>query len=66
MCKDFTAIKKFMAANVDIVLISGDKWNEQMANKRNLDFYCTRDDNLSLDKSKYIEIFLFFCLGCAR
>ena len=58
MCKDFTAIKKFMAANVDIVLISGDKWNEQMANKRNLDFFCTRDDNLSLDKSKYIEIFL--------
>ena len=58
MCKDFTAIKKFIAAKIDIVLISGDKWNEQMAKKRNLDFICTRDDNLSLDKSKYIEVFL--------
>tara|TARA_X000001036_G_C20522411_1_gene742661 strand:- start:285 stop:827 length:543 start_codon:yes stop_codon:yes gene_type:complete len=58
MCKDFTAIKKFIAANIDVVLISGDKWNEKMAKKRNLEFYCTRDDNLSLDKSKYIKMFL--------
>ena len=33
MCKDFTAIKKFIAANIDVVLISGDKWNEKMAKK---------------------------------
>lgn len=57
MCKDFTAIKRFIAAGVDVVMISGDNWNKAMAEKRNIPFFCTRDKNLSLDKSQYISLF---------
>lgn len=57
MCKDFTAIKRFIAAGVKVVLLSGDSWNRRMAEKRQLPFYCTRDDDLSLDKSKYVSRF---------
>ena len=52
MCKDFTAIKRFMAAGVNIIMISGDQWNKTMAEKRNIEFFCTRDKNLSLDNMK--------------
>ena len=38
MCKDFTAIKRFIAAGVQVVMISGDNFNATMANKRNIDF----------------------------
>ena len=57
LCKDFTAIKRFIAAGVKVVMISGDEWNRSMAEKRNIDFFCSRDNNLSLDKSKYIHKF---------
>ena len=58
MCKDFTAIKRFMAAGVNIIMISGDQWNKTMAEKRNIEFFCTRDKNLSLDKSQYVPLFM--------
>ena len=52
MCKDFSAIKRFMAAGIKVIMISGDSWNRDMAKKRNIDFYCTRDvGTLNLDKS---------------
>ncbi len=54
-CKDFTAIKRFIAAGVKVVMLSGDAWNRNMAQKRNIPFYCTRGDDLSLDKSRYIS-----------
>lgn len=57
LCKDFTAIKRFMAAGVKVVMISGDDWNRTMAEKRNIDFYCSRGADLSLDKSLYIDQF---------
>jgi len=58
MCKDFTAIKRFIAAGIKVVLISGDSWNREMARKRNLDFYCTRDvGTLNLDKSLLLDEF---------
>lgn len=57
MCKDFTAIKRFIASGVEVVMISGDNWNKTMAEKRNIPFFCTRDKNLSLDKSQYIRLF---------
>jgi len=57
MCKDFTAIKRFIAADVKVVFISGDSFNETMANKRNIDFYCSRSSDLSLDKSPFLEKF---------
>ncbi len=27
MCKDFSAIKRFIAAGIKVVMISGDSWN---------------------------------------
>lgn len=57
MCKDFTAIKRFIAAGIKVVMLSGDNFNRQMAEKRNLDFYCSRNKDLSLDKSRYLEVF---------
>jgi 3-deoxy-D-manno-octulosonate 8-phosphate phosphatase (KDO 8-P phosphatase) len=57
LCKDFTAIKRFMASGVKVIMLSGDAFNEQMALKRNIDFYCSRGDDLSLDKSRFISDF---------
>jgi len=57
MCKDFTAIKRFIAAGIKIVMLSGDNFNRSMAEKRNIDFYCSRNKDLSLDKSRYLSIF---------
>jgi 3-deoxy-D-manno-octulosonate 8-phosphate phosphatase (KDO 8-P phosphatase) len=54
-CKDFTAIKRFIAAGVQVIMLSGDAWNREMAIKRNIPFYCTRGNDLSLDKSRYID-----------
>jgi len=56
LCKDFTAIKRFIAAGVKVVMVSGDSFNATMAQKRNIDFYCSRNDDLSLDKSRYINV----------
>ena len=36
MCKDFSAIKRFMAAGIKVIMISGDSWNRDMAKKRNI------------------------------
>tara|TARA_Y100000287_G_scaffold181616_1_gene177968 strand:- start:1399 stop:1944 length:546 start_codon:yes stop_codon:yes gene_type:complete len=57
MCKDFTAIKRFSAAGVKVIMISGDNWNKTMAEKRNIDFYCTRDKEDGLDKSLWLNDF---------
>ena len=57
MCKDFTAIKRFIAAGVKVVMLSGDNFNRYMAEKRNIDFYCSRNKDLSLDKARYLEVF---------
>ena len=56
-CKDFTAIKRFIASGVKIVMLSGDIFNKSMAKKRNIEFYCSRNKDLSLDKSRYVDIF---------
>ena len=54
-CKDFTAIKRFIAAGVQVIMLSGDNWNADMARQRNIPFYCTRGSDLSLDKSVYLK-----------
>ena len=54
-CKDFTAIKRFVAAGVKVVMLSGDNWNKEMAQQRNIPFYCTRGKDLSLDKSVHLN-----------
>jgi 3-deoxy-D-manno-octulosonate 8-phosphate phosphatase (KDO 8-P phosphatase) len=57
LCKDFTAIKRFIASGVKVIMLSGDAFNEKMAIKRNIDFYCSRGDDLSLDKSRFVALF---------
>ena len=57
MCKDFTAIKRFAAAGIKVIMISGDNFNRKMSEKRNIDFYCSRGADLSLDKSRFLEQF---------
>ena len=57
MCKDFTAIKRFSAAGIKVIMISGDNWNRTMAEKRNIDFYCTREKGDGLDKSLWLQEF---------
>ena len=54
-CKDFTAIKRFIAAGVKVIMLSGDNWNAEMASQRNIPFYCTRGADLGLDKSVYLK-----------
>ena len=54
-CKDFTAIKRFVAAGVKVIMLSGDNWNAEMARQRNIPFYCTRGSDLGLDKSVYLS-----------
>ena len=54
-CKDFTAIKRFIAAGVQVIMLSGDSWNAEMARQRNIPFYCTRGSDLGLDKSVYLS-----------
>jgi len=57
LCKDFTAIKRFIASGIQVIMLSGDIFNKPMADKRNIDFYCSRNEDLSLDKSRYVDIF---------
>tara|TARA_R100000664_G_C2744777_1_gene132707 strand:- start:1080 stop:1625 length:546 start_codon:yes stop_codon:yes gene_type:complete len=57
LCKDFTAIKRFIAAGIKVIMLSGDNFNRKMAEKRNIPFYCSRGSDLSLDKSRFIDIF---------
>lgn len=53
--KDFTAIKKFKSANVDVVFLSGDqKINEALAKNRNIPFYYTR----GTCKSEFLDLLL--------
>jgi len=52
--KDFTAIKKLMACNVNVCFLSGDSSvNEAMAKNRNIDFYLSRN----LDKASFVDEF---------
>jgi 3-deoxy-D-manno-octulosonate 8-phosphate phosphatase (KDO 8-P phosphatase) len=54
--KDFTAIKRFKSAGINVCLLSGDtNVNEQMAKKRQIDFYYARNPKTgNIDKSEFI------------
>lgn len=46
--RDFTAIKRFKKAGVEVVWLSGDRRvNEAIANQRKIDFYFARDNKAS-------------------
>tara|TARA_B110000483_G_C18145193_1_gene523124 strand:+ start:803 stop:1339 length:537 start_codon:yes stop_codon:yes gene_type:complete len=50
--KDFTAIKRFLALNINICFLSGDNWNKTMADNRNINFYSGRINNGKMSKSE--------------
>ena len=62
MCKDFTAIKRFAAAGVKVIMISGDGWNRNMAAKRNIDFYCTNITKQNHFLVCYFWLVWYFCI----
>lgn len=52
--KDFSAIKKFKSAGVEVIFLSGDtNINESIAKNRSIDFYASR----GVCKSAFINIF---------
>lgn len=55
---DFTAIKRFKAAGIQVVIVSGDEFNRGMAEKRNLDFINAREISSDLDKSKCLPLII--------
>ena len=53
--QDFTAIKRFKAAGVQVCFLSGDRTvNEAMARTRGVDFFFARDPRGGLDKSQFL------------
>lgn len=53
---DFTAIKRFRNAGIDVVLLSGDEnINRAMAAKRGIPFYFARNASGNIDKSEFLE-----------
>lgn len=52
--RDFTAIKRFKAAGIPVVAISGDIFNRDMCEKRNIPFLYSRNLCGGLDKSRAI------------
>lgn len=53
--RDFTAIKQFTAGGTNVNWISGDRWNSNIANQRNIPFICTRRyDGTMWDKRDHI------------
>lgn len=54
--KDFTAIKRFKNAGVNVCFLSGDKTiNENMAKNRGIDFYYARLPDGNIDKSVFLK-----------
>lgn len=54
--RDFTAIKRFKSAGIDVCFLSGDKnVNEAMAKNRKIDFYYTKDSSgNNVDKASFL------------
>ena len=56
--RDFTAIKKFKAAGIPTVFLSGDEnINAAVAKNRNIPFYHSRPNGKMLDKATFIPLF---------
>lgn len=54
---DFTAIKRFKSENINVCFLSGDRAvNENMAKKRNIDYYYNEKDGHKGNHLKYIRL----------
>ena len=56
--KDFTAIKRFLALDINVCFLSGDIWNKKMADLRNIKFYSGRNEDGNLSKLQSLHIIL--------
>ena len=52
--KDWTAIKRFRAMGINVVFLTGDPFNESIAENRNIHCIVNRKDGKHTDKSHYI------------
>lgn len=53
--KDWTAIKLFKCHGVNVCFLTGDPFNLQLANNRDLDCYINKVDGKMIDKSLYLN-----------
>lgn len=53
--KDWTSIKRFRAIGVDVLFLTGDPFNEQIAVKRNIPVIVNRKDGYHNDKGDYVN-----------
>ena len=53
--KDWTAIKRIRAMDILVVFLTGDPFNESIANNRNIPCIVNRKDGKHTDKSQYID-----------
>jgi 3-deoxy-D-manno-octulosonate 8-phosphate phosphatase (KDO 8-P phosphatase) len=57
--RDFTAIKRFFSKGINVCFLSGDKkFNEIMANRRNIDFFYGRDKKGNMNKINILNSIL--------
>ena len=54
--KDWTSIKKFKSCGIPVVAISGDLWNKNIMERRNIPFYCSKREDGFLDKASFLPI----------
>ena len=53
--KDWTSIKRFKAIGVDVMFLTGDPFNEQIAVRRNIPVIVNRKDGYHNDKGDYVD-----------
>ena len=53
--KDWTAIKRFRALGIQVAFLSGDGFNANIANNRNLPFYLNRSNGTHTDKVDFLD-----------
>lgn len=53
--KDWTSIKRFRAIGVDVLFLTGDPFNEQIAIRRKVPVIVNRKDGIHIDKGDYLS-----------
>ena len=53
--KDWTSIKRFKAIGIEVMFLTGDPFNEQIANRRNIPVIVNRKDGYHNDKGDYVD-----------
>lgn len=53
--KDWTAIKRFRALGITVIFLTGDPFNEAIANNRNIDVIVNRKNGKHTDKSEFLD-----------